>query len=322
MAPLARAAVALMIVFSTVNVAMSQNYPDRPVRFVIGFPPGGGVDFVARILTQKLSESWSQQAVVDNRPGANQIIATEFVAKSKPDGLTVLIVNSAHAINPTFYRKLPYDTQSDFEPVSLLAQYPFLLIVHPALPARTVKDLISVARGRPGQLSYGSSGNGSAPHLGMGLFESMAKVNIVHVPYKGAGPAITDLVSGQVQLMLLNLAPVKGLIQSGRLRALAVASPVRSSNLPDVPTASESGLPGFNFVGWYGVLLPAGVPRAIKAKLHGDVVKALRADDVKQRLSVENTEPVGNTPEEFADFLKQEIAKYSAVITKTGVKAD
>lgn len=322
MAPIFKAAAALAIAFSMLNVAMSQSYPDRPVRFVIGFPAGGGVDFVARLLAQKLSERWAQQAVVDNRPGASQIIATELVAKSKPDGLTVLIVNAAHAINPSFSRKLPYDTQADFETVSLLAQYPFLLIIHPALPARTLKDLISLARARPGQLSYGSSGNGSAPHLGIELFKTMAKVNMLHVPYKGAAPAITDLVSGEVQLMLLNLAPVKALLQSGRLRALAIAGPARSSSLPDVPNAFESGLPGFNVVGWYGMLLPAGVPRAIKAKLHGDVVMTLRADDVKQRLIAANNEPVGSTPEEFADFLKKEMAKYSAVIARTGVKAN
>ena len=322
MAPGLKAAAALAIAFSMVNVAMSQSYPDRPVRVVIGFPAGGGVDFVARLLAQKLSERWAQQAVVDNRPGASQIIATELVAKSKPDGLTVLIVNAAHAINPSFSRKLPYDTQADFETVSLLAQYPFLLIIHPALPARTLKDLISLARARPGQLSYGSSGNGSAPHLGIELFKTMAKVNMLHVPYKGAAPAITDLVSGEVQLMLLNLAPVKALLQSGRLRALAIAGPARSSSLPGVPNAFESGLPGFNVVGWYGMLLPAGVPRAIKAKLHGDVVMTLRADDVKQRLIAANNEPVGSTPEEFADFLKKEMAKYSAVIARTGVKAN
>lgn len=315
-------ALAGVFVYSFVDAALAQSYPDRPVRVVVGLAPGGGVDFIARTLAQKLSDGWSQPVVVDNRPGANGIIATEYAARSKPDGLTVLIVNPAHAINPAFYRKLPYDTQADLDTVTLLAQYPFLLIVHPALPARTVKDLIAVAKARPGQLSYGSSGNGSAPHLGIELFKSMANVNIMHVPYKGAAPAITDLVSGQLQLMLLNLAPVKGLLQTGRLRALAIASPSRSSGLPGVPTASESGLPGFNVVGWYGMLLPAGTPQAIKAKLHADVIRILRTDDIKQRWSSENTEPVGNTPEEFGDFLRKETAKFSAVITKIGIKAD
>ncbi len=315
------AAVTAAICLSCIS-ASAQNYPDRPVRFVVGLPPGGGVDFVARILAQKLGETWPQQVVVDNRAGANGIIASEYVAKSKPDGLTVLLVNSAHAINPMFYRKLPYDTDADFEPVTLLAQYPFLLIAHPALAAHSVKDLIAFAKARPGQLSYGSSGNGSAPQLGMELFKSMAGVNIVHVPYKGAGPAITDLVSGQMQLMLLNLAPIKSLLQQGRLRALAVASAAPSPSLPGIPTASQSGLPGFIVVGWYGMLLPTGTPRAIKTKLWTDIVKAVLSDEVKKRLSVENTEPVGNTPEEFADFVRKETAKFADVITKTGIKSD
>ncbi|MBI4191833.1 MAG: tripartite tricarboxylate transporter substrate binding protein [Betaproteobacteria bacterium] len=311
---------ALIVPFFLVNMALAQGYPERPVRFIVGLPPGGGVDFIARVLAQKLTEEWSQPVVVENRAGANQIIATELVAKSKPDGLTVLIVNPAYTVNPTFYPKLPYNTLSDFDPVTLLAQYPFLLIAHPALPTRNIKELISVAKGRPGELSYGSSGIGSAPHLGMELFKTMTGVSIVHVPYKGAGPAVTDLVSGEVQVMLLNLSPVRGLLQSGRLRALAVASAARSSSLPNVPTASESGLRDFNYFGWYGMVLPVATPRAIRAKLHADVVKTLRTQDVRERLSVENTEPVGNTPEEFADFLQKEIAKFAAVIKKTGIK--
>jgi tripartite-type tricarboxylate transporter receptor subunit TctC len=316
------ATVAVVLAFSFLNISVAQNYPDRPVRLVVGLAPGGGVDFIARTLGPKLSDGWSQPVVVENRPGANGIIGTEYVAKSKPDGLTVLIVNSAHAINPGFYRKLPYNTQADLDAVTLLAQYPFLLIVHPALPARTVKELIAVAKARPGQLVYGSSGNGSAPHLGIEIFKSMANVNILHVPYTGAGPAITNIVSGELQLMLLNLAPVKGLLQTGRLRALAIASPARSSGLPDVPTATESGLPGFNVVGWYGMLLPAGVLQAVRAKLHADVVRALRSEDIKQRWSSENTEPVGNTPDEFSAFLKSETAKFSGVINRIGIKAD
>lgn len=311
-----------LLVFFFAGAAFSQDYPQRPVRFVVGLPPGGGADFIARLLSQKLSEGWPQQIVIDNRPGANGIIAAEHVARSKPDGLTVLIVTAAHAINPLLHRKLPYDTQSDFQPVGLLAQYPYLLIAHPALPVRSVTQLIALAKTRPGQLSYGSSGNGSAPQLGMELFKSMANVDIVHVPYKGAGPAITDLVSGQVQLMLLNLAPIKGMVQQGRLHLLAVASPARSSGVPNAPTASESGLPGFNMVGWYGMLLPAGTPRAIETKLHADVVKALRSEDLKQKLSAQNTEVVGNTPAEFAEFLKKETAKFSGVIGKTGIKTD
>lgn len=316
------AALALVVAASCLDAVHAQNYPERPVRFLVGLSPGGGVDFVARVLAQKLTEGWPRPVVVENRPGANQIIATEFAAKARPDGYTVLIVNPAYTINPTFYRKLPYDTLSDFDPVTLLAQYPFLVVAHPSVPARSVKELIAVARARPGDLSYASSGNGSTPHLGMELFNSMANVRMVHVPYKGAGPASADLVAGHVQVMLINLSPVRAIIKAGRLRALAVAGSARSRALPGVPTVSESGLPGFNLFGWYGMVLPAGTPRAVKGKLHADVIKALRTDEVRERLSVENTEPVGNTPEEFTDFLRKEIATFAAVIRRTGAKAD
>jgi tripartite-type tricarboxylate transporter receptor subunit TctC len=304
------------------DAVRAQHFPERPVRLIIGLAPGGGVDFIARTLAQKLGEGWSQPVIVDNRPGANGMIAAEFVARSKPDGYSVLIVNPAHDVNPAFYLKLSYDTLTDFDPISLLAQYPFLLIIHPSLPARSIKDLIAVAKARPGQLRYGSSGNGSAPHLGMALLGFSANLNIAHVPYKGAGPAITELVSGELQLMLLNLAPVRGLLQSGRLRAMAITSPERSPALPDVATASESGMRDFHYIGWYGMLTPAGTPQPIRTRLHTDVVRALRAEDTKQKLSAENTEPVGSTADAFADFLKNETAKFSALIKKTGIKAD
>jgi len=312
----------LISTFFRLEVALPQSYPDRPVRVVVGVAPGGTVDFLARMLAQKLSDAWSQPVVIDNRPGANGIIATEFVAKSKPDGQTLLIVNAAHANNPSFYRKLPYDTLADFDPVTLLAQFPFILVIHPSVPARSVTELIAVAKARPGELSFASAGNGSPTHLGMELFKNMANVDMVHVPYKGAGPASTDVIAGQVQVMLFNLATVQGMIRAGRLRPLAVAGAARSRVMPDLPTASESGLPGFNVLGWYAMLLPAGTPSAIRTRLHGEVVKALRAEDVRERLAVENTEPVGNTPEEFADFLLKEIVKFAAVIKKIGVKPD
>lgn len=311
-----------LLTVCAVAPTLAQTYPDRPVRIIVGLPPGGGVDFIARVLAQKLSESWPQQVVVDNRAGANGIIATELVAKSKPDGITLLMVNTSHAINPAFYPKLPYDSLTDFDPITLVAQYPFLLIAHPGLPARSLKELITLAKAKPGQVVYGSPGNSSAPHLGMEIFTELAHINMLHVTYKGAGPAITDIISGETQVMLLNLAPIQNLLKAGRLRALVVAGPTRTGALPNVPTSAEEGFPGFNVLGWYALLAPAGTPGAIRTKLHDDVVKALRTDEVTKRFTGDNNEVVGGTPEELLAFLKREIAQNTAVVKRAGIKPD
>jgi tripartite-type tricarboxylate transporter receptor subunit TctC len=300
----------------------AQNFPDRPVRIVVGLPPGGGVDFVARVLAQKISESWPQTAVVDNRAGANGIIATEIVAKSKPDGYTLLIVNTSHAINPPLYPKMPYDSIADFTPISLLAQYPFLLITHPALPAHNLKEFIALAKAKPGQISFGSPGSSSAPHLGMEIFANLTGVKMLHVAYKGAGPAITDIIAGETQVMLLNLAPIQSLLKNGRLRALVVAGPTRPASLPNVPTAAESGLPGFSVLGWYALLAPAGMPAPLRTRIHDDFVKALHADDVEKRFAADNNEIIGNTPDELTAFLKKEMAQYAKVIRENNIKLD
>lgn len=289
-------------------------YPSRAVRVVVPFPPGGGTDIISRTVAQKLNETWRQPVVVDNRSGANGIIGTDIGAKAKPDGYTVLVVIATHAINPFLYPKLPYNTAADFTPVTLMAQYPFILTAHPSVPAKSVRDLIALARSKPGQLSYASSGNGSGPHLGMELFKSAAKIEVVHVPYKGAGPANTDLISGQVQLMFNNFLAAMPMISAGRLRVLAVTSAKRSQVMPEVPTMAESGLPGFAVTGWYGVLVPAGTPQAIVTKIQSEIAAALRVSAVNSRLKSEGAEPVGSTPEQFAKFLQVETQKWATVI--------
>lgn len=299
-----------------------QGYPSRPVRLVLGSPPGGGTDIVTRTLAQKLTETWSQPAVAENRPGANGMIATDFVAKSKPDGYTLLVAIATHAINPAMYPKIPYDTARDFAPVTLLAQYPFLLVVHPSLPVRSVRELIALARARPGQLAYASSGNGSGPHLGFELFRSSAGIDLVHVPYKGAGPATTELVAGQVHVMFNNFLAGLPMIRAGRLRPLAVTSLRRSRAMPEVPTMAESGVPGFDVTGWYAMLAPAGTPAAIVAKVQSDTARALKQPDVHERLSGEGAEPVGNTPDQFAAFLREELVKWAKVVRAAGVQGN
>lgn len=289
-------------------------YPTRAVRVIVPFPPGGGTDIISRMLAQKLNETWGQAVVVDNRAGANGIIGTDLGAKAKPDGYTLLVVIATHAINPSLYRKLPYDTAADFTAVTLMARYPFILTIHPSLPARSVREFIALAKARPGQLSYASSGNGSGPHLGFELFKSAARVDVVHVPYKGAGPANIDLISGQVQAMFNNFLAAMPQLKAGKLRVLAVTSAQRSQAMPELPTMAESGLPGFDVTGWYALLAPAGTPQPIVLKIQADVASALRVPAVHARLSGEGAEPVGSAPGEFARFLAAETLKWAKVI--------
>ncbi|HEV7802912.1 MAG TPA: tripartite tricarboxylate transporter substrate binding protein [Burkholderiales bacterium] len=308
---------ALAIVSS--GAAAQATYPSRAVRIVVPFPPGGGTDIISRTVAQKLSETWGQPVIVDNRAGANGIIGTDLGSKAKPDGYTLLVVIATHAINPALYRKLPYDTASDFVPVTLMAQYPFILTIHPSLPPKTVKELIALAKTRPGQLSYASSGNGSGPHLGFELFKSTAKIDVVHIPYKGAGPANIDLISGQVQLMFNNFLAAMPQIRAGKLRVLAVTSAKRSPVMPDLATMAEAGLPGFDVTGWYALLAPAGTPAVIVNKVQADVANALRVPALNERLSSEGAEPVGSTPQQFGTFLAAEIRKWGKVISDAKV---
>ena len=286
------------------------------------WPPGGGTDLVARTVAQKMNETLGQTAVVDNRAGANGIIGADLAAKAPADGYTVLITIASHAINPTLYPKLPYDTLADLAPVSLLAEYPFVITVHPSIPAKTIKEFIAIAKSRPGQLSYASSGNGSGPHLGMELFMNMAGISMVHVPYKGAGQAMTDLISGQVQVFLNNFLAGMPMIKAGKLRALAVTSAKRSAAASELPTVVEAGVPGYVVTGWYGMFVPAATPAPVVATLHAATVKALRSRDVSERLSNEAAEIVASTPPQFAEFLKAEIAKWAGVIRKANIRLE
>ena len=304
------------------GLATAQTYPTKPIRIVVPWPPGGGTDLVARTVAQKMNETLGQTAVVDNRAGANGIIGADLAAKAPADGYTVLITIASHAINPTLYPKLPYDTLADLAPVSLLAEYPFVITVHPSIPAKTIKEFIAIAKSRPGQLSYASSGNGSGPHLGMELFMNMAGISMVHVPYKGAGQAMTDLISGQVQVFLNNFLAGMSMIKAGKLRALAVTSAKRSSAASELPTVVEAGVPGYVVTGWYGMFVPAATPAPAVATLHAATVKALRSRDVSERLSNEAAEIVASTPPQFAEFLKAEIAKWAGVIRKAKIRLE
>ncbi len=312
----------LIVVAALFSAAVcAQTYPSKPIRIVVAWPPGGGTDVVSRTIAAKLNETLGQPAIVDNRAGANGIIGADLVAKAPPDGYTLLITLASHAINPILYAKLPYDN-ADLAPVSLLAEYPFVITIHPSLPAKTLREFIAIAKARSGQLAYASSGNGSGPHLGMELFMSQAGIRMIHVPYKGAGQAMTDLVSGQVQVFLNNFLAGMPMIRAGKLRALAVTSRKRSAAAPELPTVLESGVPDYVVTGWYGLFAPAATPAPVVNTLYTATVKALRSKDVSERLSSEAAEIVAGSPPQFAVFLKAETAKWAEVIRKAGIKAE
>jgi tripartite-type tricarboxylate transporter receptor subunit TctC len=307
----------------TFSAACAQPYPVKPVRLVVTYTAGGPADIAARALAQKLAEMWGQQVVVDNRAGAGGIIGTELVAKAAPDGYTLLHGTAAGLIiNPLLVKKLSYDTFRDFAPVSMVVIVPQLLVTHPALPATTLKELIALAKARPGALNYASVGIGSPNHLGMELLKSMAGVDMVHVPYKGATPAMADLIAGQVQLAFNGMASVLPQIASGKLKAIAIGSARRSPAAPDVPTVAEAGLPGFEYVAWNGNFAPAGTPTALVNRLSADIRKALAAPDVVQRLASLGSEPGGNTPAEFAAYVKADHARWARVVQTVGLKAE
>ena len=304
------------------STGSGQAYPSRPVRLIAPFPAGGGVDIVARQLAQKLAEKWGQQVVVDNRTGATGIIGTDIAARATPDGYTVIMGNVAtHAVNVSLYQKLPYDPVKDFSPITLVARVPEVLVVHPSLLAATVKELIALAAKKPGSLTVGSAGYGSPPHLAAELFQLLGKVQFVHVPYKGSTPALTDLVGGQINLYFSNILSATPHVKSARLRALGVTSAKRSLVLPDVPTIAEAGVPKYEEYNWYGMLAPAGVPAPVLKKIHGDLVAVLHSPEVTQRLAADGAEVIGNTPQEFARFIRAEIDKYANVVKQRGLKA-
>lgn len=301
--------------------AHAQNYPNRPVRFVVPFAAGGSTDIVARTLGAKLSEVLGQSFIVDNRPGAGTVIGTESVARSPADGYTLLVVPAPFTINPGLLPKLPYDPLNDFTPITLINTTALVVVVNPSVPARNIKELIALARAKPGMLNYGSSGTGGSNHLAGELFSAMAGVKMVHVPYKGNAPALTDLVGGHVDLVFNGLTSAYPLIKSGKLRPLAMTSMRRSHVLPDMPTLDESGLKGFEAVAWNGLAGPAKTPQEAVDRLSNAVRKVLTNPEMRERLRSEGSDPVGSTPAEFAKHLRDEIAKWARVIKISGAKA-
>jgi tripartite-type tricarboxylate transporter receptor subunit TctC len=304
------------------GVCAAEAYPTKPVRMIVPFPAGGGVDIVARSLAPHLTERWKQQVVVDNRPGAGAIIGADVAAKSPADGYTLLLANTAHAINATLHRKLPFDPVRDFAPITLIATQPSVLVVHPSVPAKSVKDLLALARAKPGSLNFASSGSGTPPHLSGAMFSDMTGIDMTHVPYKGAAPALTDLLGGQVQLMFATIISVGPHLQAGRLRPLAVTSAKRSSALPEVPTVAEAGVPGFEATAWFMLMAPAKTPAAITGQLHRDVAQVVKAGELRERFTREGAEPVGSTPDEAARFLKNEIARWGKVIVAAKIQPE
>jgi len=298
---------------------MAQQYPARAVRIVVPSAPGGGTDITARILAPKLSEQLGQQFVVENRAGAGTMIGGEVVARAAPDGYTLLMGISTLAINPATYKKVPYDALRDFAPISHVVSLPNVLVTHPSLPVKTVKELIAFSRARPGELYYASAGVGTSPHLSMELFLLMGGMKMVHVPYKGSGPGIIDIVAGHVSVMTPSILGGIPHIKSGRLRGLGVTSTKRAGGVPDIPTIAEAGLPGYEAVQWFGLLAPAATPREIVSRLHAETVRALQSAEVRNRLSADGADPVGSTPEEFAALLRGETAKWAKVVRQAGI---
>ncbi len=297
-------------------------YPNRPLRFVVPFLAGGPSDVLARTLGQKMVQDWGQPVVIDNRAGAAGIIGADLVAKSAPDGYTLLMAQVGDTISMSLYSKLPYNFERDFTPITLVGLTPFILVVHPALAAKNVPELIALAKAKPGALTFASGGTGVASHLAGELFKSTAGIDIVHVPYKGQAPATADLLGGQVSFMFNNPITALPHIKAGKLRALAVSTAKRFSGLPDVPTVAESGLPGFDVGFWLGTLAPAGTPRAVIAKLNAEMVKILRMPDVGERLAALGVEVVGSSPEEFARVIRADVVKWGKVVRDSGAKAD
>lgn len=298
------------------------NFPLKPVRFILAFgAPGGAPDLVARLIAPRLTEIWGHQVIIDGRSGAGGILGTEAAAKAAPDGYSYLITSPAHAINPALYSKLPFDAVKDFMPVSLLADVPNFVVVHPSVPARTVKGLIAHAMANPGKLNFGSAGTGSSQHLAGELFNKMAGVKMIHVPYKSGPAAVTDLVAGQVQLTFGSSSSLP-MVRAGKLHALAVTTSRRVSSLPDMPTVSEAGLPGYAASAWYAMFAPAGSPRGIVDKVQADVVKVIRLTDTREKLNAASIETVGSSAAELEAFLKSEMTKWAAIVKESGAKVE
>jgi tripartite-type tricarboxylate transporter receptor subunit TctC len=302
--------------------AEAERFPSRPVRYVVPSTPGGALDVLARLTAPRMSARWGQQVVVDNRAGAGGIVGTDIVSKAAPDGHTLLIVTQGFVSNPFLVSQLPYRTPDDFAPVTLIANAPLVLIVHPSLPVKSVAELIALARQKPGELPFASSGVGSGGHLSMALIQTLARVQFNHVPYKGAGASVAAVVAGEAQLLLSATGATVPQVRAGRVRALAVTSSKRVSVLPDVPTVGESGLPGYDVDGWYGVMLPARTPRALVDRIHGDLADIIRTADVQAQIQAAGFEVVGMPPTRFTQYINAEIKKWGTVIREAGIKGE
>lgn len=302
--------------------AQAQNYPTRPLRIIVPFPPGGSVDEAVRVVGTRLAEVMGQNVIIDNRPGASGNLGTDLAARAAADGHTVLATTLPLVVNPSLFRTLNHDVLRDFAPVSLLAAAPFVMVVHPSLPASALKDFIEYARARPGELNYASAGSGTNLHVAAELFKSVAGVRIVHVPYKGGGPALAAMLGGETHLSFIGVLPAIPNVRSGRLRALGVTGSKRSPGLPEVPTIAEGGLPGYEFSSWYGVLAPRGVPGNRVIALNGHLRNALRSGDMEERFARAGAEVVASTPEEFGRHLRAELAKWAKVVKEAGLKAE
>ena len=302
------------------GVAAAQSYPAKPVRVIVPSSAGGGTDIVARNLTPDLSKRFGQQFVVDNRAGAGTMIGIELASKAPPDGYTLLMGLSTLAINSALYKKVPYDPVKDFSPITVAVSSGSIIVVHPSVPVKSIKELIAFARARPGQMNYASAGIGTYPHMTMELFLSMAKLKMVHIPYKGTGPAMVDMLAGHTAVMAGTMVTTVPQIRAGRLRGLGVTTTARNSAAPEIPTVAEAGLPGFESVQWYGLLAPANTPRDIVGRLHGEMVKILQQPDVKQRFATDGADIVADTPDQFAAYIKSELTKWDKVARSAGIE--
>ena len=319
--------IAMLLLGATANAAQAQdaaaNYPSRSIRYIVGYTPGGTADMLARAVGQKLAAAWGQQVIVDNRAGAGTNIGTELGARAPADGYTLFMANnSTHGSNPAVYKKLPYDAIKDFSPIILIASTPYVLTAHPSLPVKNVKELVALAKKRPGDLNYGSAGNGSTHHLSGELLNMMAGIKLIHVPYKGTTPALTGLLSGEVSVMFFTVVGIEPHAKSGKARVLAVTTPKRAPLMPELPTMVEAGYPGFEVTSWFGLLAPAGTPPAVISRVNAESVKALALPDVAGALKKMGFDAVGGTPEQFAAHIKSEVERFTKLVKATGITVD
>lgn len=313
---------AVVLLCMAAPVALAQAWPARPIRYVVPFPPAGATDILARLLSEKLIRALKQPVIVENRAGAAGAVGTELVAKSPPDGYTILMATVAQSISETLYAKQPFSFARDFVPVALVARVPNVMEVHPSMPVKTVKEFIALAKSRPGQINYASSGSGTSIHMSAELFKMLTGVNILHVPYKGSGPALIGLLSGEVSVMFDNLTPSMGYIRSGRLRPIAITTATRYPGLPDLPTVAESGVPGYEASSWFGVVVPVGTPREIVMRLNTELNRALNLPDMRERFAEQGAIPAPGTPEDFGAWIRAEIAKWAKVVKASGAKLE